>query len=568
MLVASVLGRVVLSFGFRPLASLGSISSSIVNCSSASSASLVPCKVFPTVARRVDSQNDVIPARALVEFQPVACSPPSKGAYVASFNTWHHVMENNLHDAALLGRTPVVAHILSADATNRAVWMGQKIQGAELESFYIFEPKALSDSGSCSLLHCDSKRGFADAQIVEDSSAAGTHAILAKQVSGLGSFTWLDCPELDFTELELVGHAAGPRSVRLFCYTSDGGPDEVKLKKLLQVLTKDNVCVLVFGGSCGMHSCQLYVRSGLKLVDDWCRKHVPDFKIKYFALLSKISQVWRDKASDMYKEFDRQFGPVAAIQYGKTMCPRCVAGRWQSSHAVERRLQSIGQRWFTPVMNEVLKSKKREEAAVRENLPLEDELDPLAETTAEHRNRMRRRRSDVSKAINDRLFWILNTIHTEVNTVAQCFMDFLGKKYSEQELLEGGGQAFRLTMGRSNEFLGLYAGLLESPKIFKLLQEPTIKPDSEHEVHRGLLQPLIELAVCLVCHHAANFLRRIHEPAGEFPFKIAAFASKTCDEPCAARQGSGPTKKVCFVAPRASRALGQPWAVGLSWAKL
>ncbi len=338
---------------------------------------------------------------------------------MAAFRAWH-----DLNETAMLvnagGSPAICAHILSADATNGAVWMGSKLQGAELESVYILQPELLASRQVFHVL--DAKRGFCDCLKVTDSTTRGTHNLLAKQVAGLGSPTWLSCPELGYEDCLFDDEEEyRPRSIRLFCYTSDGGPDEEKLNKLLLVLTADHLCVLVVPGTCFMHACQLWVRSGLVIVDTWLKKYLAaESKFKYFATLSKISPVWRDRASEVFQTFSDLIQPAAAVAYAKSLCPKCIAGRWQSSHAVEAKLMGIGPTWFVPVFNEVLKSKsaagkKRPDPAGP--APLADEgLDRLAETANEHRARMGRWRTDVSKQ-QTIAFTVSSTSSTQLSTL-------------------------------------------------------------------------------------------------------------------------------------------------------
>jgi hypothetical protein len=466
----------------------------------------------------------------------------SKGAFVASFRAWHDEQEMLLRERSVHS-VAIAAHIFSADATNSAVWMGSKLHGCELESFYIHDPELLRDKP---VQFCSAaKSGFADCQRVVDSSTKGTHNLLHKQLAGLGAPTWTNAAEVDFEE----GDLSGPKNVRLFLYTSDGGPDEQKFKKLLLAMTSESLHVLVFPGACLMHCCQLWVRSGLKLVDDLLRKKL-NSRLRYFALLSKISQVWRDRASDVFYEFSEQCGAAAAMAHAKSMCPRAIAGRWQSSYAVEVRLHSIGPRWFVPVFNEVLKgvTKKRADGtpAPDKPLPVADELDPNAETAAEHRARMGRWRSDVSKGINDKLFWMVNLVHTGISHTTEHFMRFIAVKYSEAELQSEGNCFCRLVSGRSESFLNEFAKPLCNPNdgiFLGLVSEPAIQMDSPHDVYRGLISDLVSLTVCLIGHHAANYHRRVHEDMVSFPNRLVLLALRHFTEPCPQRQGAGPPQR-------------------------
>ncbi len=434
----------------------------------------------------------------------------------------------------------------------------------ELESMYCLDPenvsgKRMSDAWTC-------KKGFADVLRVQDQTTIGTHNLLHKQLRCIGAPTWTDCVE---TEYEYDGRVPllmepGIHSVRSFLYTSDGGPDEGRFKKLLYVLTASCFHILIFTGICFMHATQLWVRSGLSIMDKWCKTHHPQSKMRYFAVLSKISQIWGDNATAIFRlvQESQLGGPVAAVNHARSAISRCIAGRCQSSHATEKRLMQIGGPLLTEVLNDLFADKKRARAksaaaiaADAPGRPIDDasearahtaveDLDPMTETVDEHRNRMSRWRMDVSRSVNDVVFWILVRIHFLVNEVVDHFIIFLGTAFSDAELQDNGNQLFRLANGKGRLILAEFENLLRDPTPFDLLSEPVIQMASDHETYGGMVSPLAGLVVLLVTHHAVNFEIRVLRHVLEWPRKFVLFTARRPEQSCAVRQGFG-TETIC-----------------------
>ncbi len=184
------------------------------------------------------------------------------------------------------------------------------------------------------------KKAFADLQVVSDESARGTFGLLQKMLSSLG------CKRMGSAK---GSKEATPKSmVRSFLYTSDGGSDQQKFKKIAAALLSKNPNVFFISFSCLMHSAQLIVKTGFLVIDAWMKRHLgPDDSgeaasdaaaPKYFSTIAKISLTWRDRAKAIYKVWSRLFGDESAYLHCRKICPKCVAGRWGSIEAVEEFL--------------------------------------------------------------------------------------------------------------------------------------------------------------------------------------------------------------------------------------
>ncbi len=162
----------------------------------------------------------------------------SPGALLAAFREFHAFHEgwwqSRKGDAV-----SVICHVFSADATNRSVWLGSKLLSTELESMYLIDPMQCEEPGAWIC-----KRGFADVLRVSDQTAVGSHSLIHKALDGLGCPTWRTCvgtgyPDQGDGDGDVLA-GSGMHSVRMFLYTSDGGGDERRFQKIVQVLTMDN----------------------------------------------------------------------------------------------------------------------------------------------------------------------------------------------------------------------------------------------------------------------------------------------------------------------------------------
>ena len=205
------------------------------------------------------------------------------------------------------------------------MWQKSKLLSLELETTYLskmsFNPE----------LDWVRKKAFADLQVVSDETAVGTFYLLQRQLESLG------CVGVGREPSERWGTSP----IRIYAYTSDGGSDQSKFKKLCGCLLEDNETTLFMAFNCYMHCCQLIIKTGLNLTDAWFKKHVdPDVgkPFKYFATIAKLSYTWRDCSRPIYKTWERKLGSISAFTHCKRIIPKCVAGRWGSIADVENFL--------------------------------------------------------------------------------------------------------------------------------------------------------------------------------------------------------------------------------------
>jgi hypothetical protein len=133
----------------------------------------------------------------------------------------------------------------------------------------------------------------------------------------------------------------------LWLVTTDGGSDVSRFRKILRAELRNSLTDLVIDANCVMHSDHLVIKSGLKVIDLWCKFN--GFGWRWFASLAILMNTWRDIARSMFLIARRLpgLGPVIALQHFKRMPPRCLAGRWHSvAQAVARKLE-VGDHSFS-----------------------------------------------------------------------------------------------------------------------------------------------------------------------------------------------------------------------------
>jgi hypothetical protein len=146
----------------------------------------------------------------------------------------------------------------------------------------------------------------------------------------------------------------GGRQVTLWLPTSDGGSDVSRFRRVLKMETRNSVTDIVVDANCVMHNDHLIVKSGLGIVDEWCRVNKLGFK--WFSSLSILVNTWRDVARQAFLTAERLpgLGPIIALEHFKHMPARCIAGRWHSvTNSVRRKLKVGKQRWKQPSASNV-----------------------------------------------------------------------------------------------------------------------------------------------------------------------------------------------------------------------
>jgi hypothetical protein len=171
----------------------------------------------------------------------------------------------------------------------------------------------------------------------------GCHAMVIKQLQGMGVPTWLtpqEHPDADML------------SIRVWTYCGDCGPDQVRFKKLVHTETVSLSHDVFVDSNCVLHQLHLGVKSGLTLADSWLKKCNAGFK--YFASVAKICNVWRANAKRFMKIWTTVFGATKAVQNCGTLIPRCLSGRWGSIAGAADRIAKAGMSEFSAAIVLVL----------------------------------------------------------------------------------------------------------------------------------------------------------------------------------------------------------------------
>ena len=178
---------------------------------------------------------------------------------------------------------------------------------------------------------------------VADGTAWGTHAMITNQCQSLGVPSWTE---------EGLGN-----QLRVFCYTSDGGPDQKKCKDILRTQTEHLKPTLFFTMNCLQHSNALITKGNLRILDEWSKRvrasGTDTGFTGYFGAVAKLVHVWRDGVQQVWQLSTRMFGNLIAQTHFKKLPPKCIAGRWGSLSLSETFILSSGKHRVTPVIEAV-----------------------------------------------------------------------------------------------------------------------------------------------------------------------------------------------------------------------
>eukprot|EP00959_Pyramimonas_sp_CCMP1952_P230224 4813364-Pyramimonas_sp.AAC.1 len=150
----------------------------------------------------------------------VRCQCDAAAALRGRFCSYHENMLYQCRSFRGCGMSMSV-HSFRGDATNSACWQQSKVMALELESAFF----ALLDVET----HFDQLERmsmWADIQVVRHSTAGGTYALTRKTLNSSGCPQWRRSASADESDLQ---------HVRLRLYTSDGGPDQQRYKKMMKV---------------------------------------------------------------------------------------------------------------------------------------------------------------------------------------------------------------------------------------------------------------------------------------------------------------------------------------------
>ena len=386
--------------------------------------------------------------------------------------------------------------------------------------------------------------------------------LLLKQLQSLGCPTWRDHGHLHCESFAL----------RIYCYVSDSGSDQVRFGKLLLNDTAEEDFTLCVVSKCFMHVTQLIYKSGLLMLDRWCKSTQRSWN--YYAALAIISNTWRDVARDVFVLLESEFGAESALSIGGHMPPKCIAGRWGTVFASATSIQSGGSRLQralslalsrrigTTASRDAEERRKKARAkaksaaaalqsaavlhpAVNEGGEREGDregdhydqnaiVDPCETSTEEHRRKMGKWRQYAYDAIQDEVFWILLDIVVESHLVLEHVMAFQSKKLTTAETATQGQCIAQLVAGKAELLIAEFSDFFQPQHLgwaaFVCQRAPTEEMASN----------LLAVAVGLHCHHCAAFDRRVVRVLD----KRGALASAKSDESHGAQSWTGGSRGV------------------------
>jgi hypothetical protein len=196
------------------------------------------------------------------------CEIHSGACQIASFRFFHRFTESamlSVRPERATNHVFISCHDFSSDATNSGIWRNSKLQGLQLRSSYLADHASTATTNNF-LKTIVSFESFADIQCVPSTSTCGTLGIILKQLISVGCPMWRRHNGVEKSDTSLPH---GNHIIRLFFYTSDGGPDQAGFKKVLLTETMADARVIVIVVPCFMHVLQLIIRSGLVCVDRW-----------------------------------------------------------------------------------------------------------------------------------------------------------------------------------------------------------------------------------------------------------------------------------------------------------
>ena len=244
----------------------------------------------------------------------------------STFSYWEHELQVANVDAERFGFSTTS---ITCDATGAGAWKKKKVSTCCIESSFL-------DSQDGYLQHI---KRLCDTLPVDSGNTAATLGILLKHMQSIHCPSWRGVP-------------SNSRFVRLFLYTSDRGPDQVGVRCFIKEETASIPNVLFFDADCCEHQLHLIIKDGLKAADCFLKASKKSYK--YFSSLTKVVQLWRENAQAIKDKWAERYGDDSAAAHRNSLCPQCVAGRWESVDRVEERLESMGVSRLHGVMGVVL----------------------------------------------------------------------------------------------------------------------------------------------------------------------------------------------------------------------
>lgn len=263
----------------------------------------------------------------------------------------------------------------------------------------------------------------------------------------------------------------GPQRLAFVMATTDGGPNEVYAKKIIQALLRGLSGVFFLPNNCLEHISHIGVLAALKLCDQWLKGHR---QWKFFSSVAIIATTLRDLSQSLFRTWKSLYGDASAIEAVKALFPRCIAGRWGSIDHTEERLlhANIGKlakavKHMFEATPTLLENDKAASKAAEENT-----VDQIAlEETKEFKLKMGRWRRQTHTVLQDSLFEKLVDVMHQTRRPWMHLSFFLKKKLPKDSR---GGHLFLLVCGKALELLDEFSKMIFNSSLAPKLWNPLI----------------------------------------------------------------------------------------------
>ena len=431
-----------------------------------------------------------------------------------TISTWELELDASLvaasrafHADARLHQTAHAERLFSmlfwrSDATHADVWQRQKFNVCVGSAAYLTE-------SSCSVdVQPEVSTKVADLIVQEGGTGRDSYAMSKKQLETLGFPSWTQ--------------AALPSEIQTFFCTTDAGPDQLKCRKLIRSMMKDDLFKLFFEISCFQHQGQLTAAFCLLRINILLTCWGSD--IVYSSALATIMHVWRDSAVTMFNVWE-EVGTDSCMAMFKKPCS-CIKGRWGSYHNCECQLLSMPWGKFQSVFTSVTtKNQARCKAKIepaRVAAKSDDALEHIIalgglekEDTQFHQIKIWKYRAMAVKAVNDALFFIAMRVSQRIGAVLARFRHFL-QSHNERVGRDAPGCFAVLSAGKAHAYLGEIEDLLDERAwegVFGLVAEAADL--SSQDAMEGIQWVVLGVA--------ADFRRRIVVPCENLPYQLLIF---------------------------------------------
>ena len=413
-----------------------------------------------------------------------------------------------------------ICHIKS-DATS-AVWKDSKLIVTECRGVSL-KRDVVCDCSSLDFVYssAEAHRQVCDVLPQENSCAAGTHALLCKQLAGIGART--------------PGKAAlvFANVLHIFLMNSDCGGDQVGAASMFVADCRDSDQTLFLRSPCFKHQDSLEAKASYKHAGQLMVALLHS-KFFYFPTLAKTFNCWRTFVRNFFviaSRKQKQSKVPVDISWAKRTPPRCLSTRWRSAEACEDLLpvdSTADFRFFVSVLDEALA--KRAVASKKATLPVKDaDEDPQQETNATWSRQYSKWSKDVIQAWHERS----PEGHNPFRTVL-LVMKRAREPWSHFDAV----LSAIVPPGKAKPLASLLWGKLEA---IWLEFESLCSFSSWVVMLEGCgcqdsLERLCKLIFAVTLRNAAAFDRRIRSTLLEFPFLWLLLAKHPPDAPCPERK--------------------------------